>query len=135
MAELTDKRSWNLSQYWIQNINGSLLKAHKFWANDRPDLSFTFFREAKLKVIPNLKEDQREKLKKKEIEIKKIIAEYTSKKAQLGSFPDPKTELELIGKPLEEAKQALEEYNEILLDLMDEYELLLSRKEDKTSIN
>lgn len=136
MEEYSDKSAWNLSQLWLQGINADLIRAHTYFSQGKPNLSFIFFKVAKMKLLPNLKKDEREVLAKMEVEISPKIKRWEIANAELSrGFHTPEDKIRLTAQLRDMALSSLEAYNEALLDFMEKYHLLLKKESDKTKIN
>ena len=133
--ETSDKSSWNLSGYLVNSIGEHFTKAHQAYTNNRPDICFVNLKIIKMKIIANLKEEERSELKKIEEQIIPMMAIWNNKHSKLTGFYSEKekikSEVSILPKILDE----LEKYNETLMDFMENYNLLFSKQLDRTKIN
>lgn len=116
-----DKIDWNLSALIAEELGGLLSKATTNYLNG--DLSNMFYclKAIKMRVIQNIKLEERKILFEKEKEIDKQILNL--------KFINKKNKKEILIAQSNLAR-TIEEYNELVLDLLDKYEFLFKKQSD-----
>jgi hypothetical protein len=116
-AEFTDKSAWNLSIALLYEMQNLLQAASNNYLAGRIDMWFFNLKAVKMRIIADLDEDERLKLKKLEVDIAIALENWRLKKGSAA------------------AVEQIENYNEQLFDLMEKYGLLLKKARDTTRIN
>lgn len=112
MAEdITKEVSWNASQGIIFQISNLLDTATKRYLEGKNKEWFFRLKAIKMRIIQSLESGERKELKEKEGEIEKL---FSSNK--------------IIDKV--KITSAIERYNELLMDFLDEYGYLIQKKTD-----
>lgn len=127
--------AFNLTQWWLLEINKCLTNAHNNYANHKPKECYYWLKTAKLKFVSNLTTQERAKLRILERKAADKIQAYQSARLKSEGFKSLLEKQKIMGRLHNEALDVCEDYNEALLDLMEKYQLLLRKKEDKTRIN
>lgn len=135
-SETTDKSAWNLSQMWLQGLNLSIIRAHEAFRLKNPRGALDNFRITSMKFISNLNPEERIKLKLKGKEVAQKVLQWEEAAAKSKSgFITAHQKFLLTTVPLNIALDSIEEYNDMLLDLLEKYDLLLKKQRDRTRIN
>lgn len=116
-----DKIDWNLSALIAEELGGLLAKATNNYLNGNLPNMFYCLKAIKMRVIQNIKVDERKILSDKEKEIDKQILNL--------KFIGKKKRKELFIAQSNLAR-TIEEYNELVLDLLDKYEFLFKKQSD-----
>lgn len=109
----TKELAWNLSQGLVMEISQLLVQANTYYTKAEYDKAFSIMRAIKLRFIQNLSQEERIRLTRKEIEFLK--AKKTRSVSKMG--------------------WNYEEYNIAIMDLLEKYGFLISKKSDATKIS
>lgn len=115
----TTEVSWNLSQAVIYELQNLLTQATNNYIRGDPIKSYFCLKAVKMRVIASFKPEERKSLRKLEIDIAEQITQIRKEEDSLR-----KQEL------LNIFSAHYEFYNEKLIDLLDKYGYLISKKQE-----
>ncbi len=123
-----DVVSWNLSALLIQEIAGLLSKASTSYIAGKNEASFETLKAVKMRCIQSLNKDERAELKK----IEETFSKESIKLIGLQAF-DPNTS-KTKSQVNYYLRNTLNEYNEVLMDMLHKYGYLIEAKKDATKM-
>ena len=129
-----ERVAWNLSQAIIAELQ-KLLTASSvaYLKKDFPKM-FSCLKAVKLRVISNLDKAERETLKSMEGIIEKNMGVFDFLSTELLFDHDELTVKKARSQAMRLIKK-IEDYNEIVMDLLEKYGFLISKSDDKTNLN
>lgn len=102
-----------------------------FYIKDNLELALYSLKAIRQRIIQSLDEIERKTTSEKEIEIQKLCSSYKLMMNNRGFDNLGQSYIELRNKMF----LVYEEYNTILMDLLEKYGYLVQKKEDKTNLN
>lgn len=121
--------AWHMSQALSMEISNLMAQAVRAMVNGNLNRAFHITRSIKFRFVQELKSDERTELKELEEIIAKNLSSYNDLQNKGFNKPDDES-----NKTAEEVWLKFEDYNEMIMDLLNKYGYLMKKKADSSGL-
>lgn len=124
MTEIHEQVNWNVAKFLTIYIGMMLNQSGNDYAKGDLDSAFRKLKAIRMRIVQNLKPNEREKIKEQEQIVAKSIYEYSQSK----KIP----EVRIL--KFRESSYQYEKLNEMLMDMLDDKGYLIEKKKDASKM-
>lgn len=129
---LTNKSDWNLTEQLLFQVDRLLVSANTAFIGGHIDKCFINLKAVKMRVISLFSDGERKNLTELEEKINRQLDYLNFTASSVGGFGKLPKEYYFKRR---QTRELVEEYNNLLFDTMERYDLLLRKKKDRTRLN
>lgn len=119
---ISDKVSWNLSMPLLQQIGNQLQSSNLYFLNGKIEQAFFCLRVIRMRIIHSINTAERKKCSDAEKAFSRNPNNPVNEKVKYSTFKEKQYNM-------------YDEYNTIIMDLLEKYGYTIKKQEDHTSIN